>query len=251
MCANEENELALGIGHVGDTEWMAFVGHTSGIRRRYKAGRGISFRVNNRNMWVEVWVTRSQSSTEPWIGGNGTPGFSWTGSSSDVSLERVEASVGGGYGSIGISSKSAPLREMTEVNEMTRLLPNLETAHQTPKQNAPAGRPSAEISVRPSSSSSFPLSGPIPAHTDRYLSPAVQRILTVQAGRADISSMVQQLADRTDLEQDSRRGRMVVVACGPVELMNCTRRAVAEVNRWIRIRAGGTEVEYMEETVGH
>lgn len=196
---------------------------------------------------VEVWVTRGQRSSEH--DENVSP------LSSSAGVIRLDADMDERYGSAAHSAVTSdvggPVREMTEINETTGLLQCLENRTDDFTRGY-LGFP--DTSIRSSSCSASLC--PDHSRSDRYrplsaVSPAVQGIFSVHAGRADIASLVQQLADQTESDPAGSESRMVVVSCGPVQLMHDTRNGVARVNSWRRLRSGGSVVEYLEETVGH
>lgn len=215
---------------------------------------------------VEVWVTRSKASAEPWEDASSgtipgtpmdvdTPICNSAGGSEDPIRVEGGGSEGSSNGNWGEST-----REMSEVNEMTRLLPRL-------------GRSGSSISIKTSkrgisitpiriNSPSRPDTSHLPSHTflhnpspnhtsshssSRYISAETQRIISLHPGRADLLQIVTDMSETTSTEG----GGMIVVACGPVALMNDTRNAVGMVNSWGRIRGGKGIVEFFEETVGH
>lgn len=223
---------------------------------------------------VEVWVTRSKASSEPWeIQGTEASTPIWT---RQPSRAESEDTIGGderpengkmrdGYGSMDPSPASSAgsrytaidstvemsdsTAEMSEVSEMTRLIPRLgRMASSTPMTR---GIPTiSSISAIPPSSlprtltSSTRPNSPIAGHR---ISLETQRITSLHPGRADLLEIMMDMADDTPMDE----GGMMVVACGPVPLMHDTRRAVGVVNSWKRVRGGSEIVEFFEETVGH
>ena len=183
----------------------------------------------------------------------------------DDELMRFSTSLGSGYGSTGSSIRepSAHRPRTGRSRGSSSTLCSIDNRSDTSSQHKESHQP------RPSSRS-------VP--TSSYgLSGVSRSYIRLHPGRADLTSIIPQIADGTndlsgsthaswnDGQADSDRhaqkreqevyqedeGDMIVVTCGPVPLMHDTRRAVWAANSPKRVREGRRVVQLLEETVGH
>lgn len=299
QAATRSIKMVWHVRHAEDIAWITPLLDSAFAERQGTSGSkgldGIGVKVE-----LQVWVTRSKSSGEPWempvITVPTTPMWTRPPSpdeadsiidgperSSVTSPHSAETAERSGYGAIispASSASSGPVidrAEREEVNEMTRLIPTLgRSAENSTETNrgcrASMGTTSisqplsaieqqehddrshaTQFAPEPRPKGGFRRMDTQRRETFSGISPATQKIMSLHPGRADLLESVRDMIHDPEDDSYGRSGRAIVVACGPVPLMNDARTAVARANEWKEVRKSGRGmvVEYLEETVGH